>query len=316
MADYPGAIKAFVAKSDDFDIYYAAHINDLQAEVEAIETELGTDPAAAWTDLKTRLLNLLDISNLEYNSTASNITLADSNKRWQRIDNTAAIDLILPANASTNHAFTIRVLDTNDYPVTVKNNGGTVICVMQRSMVRTFIPTSTSWEVTGLERGYAWIPAAAMVSETTNGAASGTYEASTNKQKALTKDFDSTTGEYVDFTLAMPPNWNGGSLRFKIYWGHGSTTTNFGVTFRLALRAYDDSGAFDDTWGYTSYIDDTGGTAGDIYITDWTTAKTPNGSPAGMQLLQARLLRAPAQAGDTLAIDAQVLGVMMEYSRY
>lgn len=53
---YPGALDTFAVKSDGEDqIIYAAHVNDLQNSVVAVETELGTDPAGSAADLKTRL---------------------------------------------------------------------------------------------------------------------------------------------------------------------------------------------------------------------------------------------------------------------
>ena len=54
-ASYPGSIKTFTTKTDLIDTYDAAHINDPQLEITAIETELGTDVAGSATDLKTRL---------------------------------------------------------------------------------------------------------------------------------------------------------------------------------------------------------------------------------------------------------------------
>jgi|GEM_PF-6275432 len=55
MVQYPGAIKTFTSKTNKVDLVDASHINDLQEEVNAIETELGTDVAGSATDLKTRL---------------------------------------------------------------------------------------------------------------------------------------------------------------------------------------------------------------------------------------------------------------------
>lgn len=54
-ASYPGSIKTFTTKVDRVDVFEAAHVNDLQNEVVAIQTELGTDPAGSATDVKTRL---------------------------------------------------------------------------------------------------------------------------------------------------------------------------------------------------------------------------------------------------------------------
>lgn len=54
-AVYPSSLKTFTIKTNKVDLVDAAHINDIQNEVSAIETELGTDPAGSCTDLKTRL---------------------------------------------------------------------------------------------------------------------------------------------------------------------------------------------------------------------------------------------------------------------
>lgn len=59
-AVYPTSIKSFTTKTNKVDLVDAAHVNDLQAEVVAIQTELGTDPAGSETDVKTRLSHQLD----------------------------------------------------------------------------------------------------------------------------------------------------------------------------------------------------------------------------------------------------------------
>jgi hypothetical protein len=54
-ASYPGAIKSFITKVDNVDDVRAAHINDLQLEVAALETELGLNPRGLAIDLASRL---------------------------------------------------------------------------------------------------------------------------------------------------------------------------------------------------------------------------------------------------------------------
>lgn len=54
-ASYPGSVKSFTTKTNYVDLVDASHVNDLQDEVVAIETELGTDVAGSATNLKTRL---------------------------------------------------------------------------------------------------------------------------------------------------------------------------------------------------------------------------------------------------------------------
>lgn len=54
-ASYPASIKSFTTKTNLVDLVDAAHVNDLQLEVNAIETELGVNVSETAADLKTRL---------------------------------------------------------------------------------------------------------------------------------------------------------------------------------------------------------------------------------------------------------------------
>lgn len=64
---YPGSLDSFTTKTDDVTEVMAAHVNDLQTAIVAIETELGTDPAGTKTDLKTRLIQSLSTEgNLKF----------------------------------------------------------------------------------------------------------------------------------------------------------------------------------------------------------------------------------------------------------
>ena len=54
-AAYPSGVKTFTTKTNKVDLVDADHVNDLQLEVTAIETELGTDVAGSAATLKARL---------------------------------------------------------------------------------------------------------------------------------------------------------------------------------------------------------------------------------------------------------------------
>lgn len=72
---YPSTIDSFLAKVDDVDDVMAQDINELQTAVEAIETELGTDPAGSLTDVKTRLaISLSDAGYLQFQA-PTNLTI-------------------------------------------------------------------------------------------------------------------------------------------------------------------------------------------------------------------------------------------------
>lgn len=58
-ASYPGSIKTFTTKTNSTDLVDASHVNDLQDEVNAIETELGVDPAGAFATVLLALAQTL-----------------------------------------------------------------------------------------------------------------------------------------------------------------------------------------------------------------------------------------------------------------
>ncbi len=59
-ASYPSAIKTFTTLVDGVDDVLAAHQNDPNAEITAIETELGTHPRGTAADVKARLAQSLN----------------------------------------------------------------------------------------------------------------------------------------------------------------------------------------------------------------------------------------------------------------
>lgn len=52
---YPGALDSFTPKTDDVDDVLAADVNELQDGLEAVQAELGTDPAGTYATVKARL---------------------------------------------------------------------------------------------------------------------------------------------------------------------------------------------------------------------------------------------------------------------
>lgn len=59
VATYPGAIWTPTFKTDKVDLVLAEHVNRLQEEAVAVQTELGTDPAGSETNVLSRLARFL-----------------------------------------------------------------------------------------------------------------------------------------------------------------------------------------------------------------------------------------------------------------
>jgi len=161
-----------------------------------------------------------------------------------------------------------------------------------------------------------WIPAGAMTTRTTSGAASGTVETTTNKVMLKTLDFDASADEFVQFTIRMPKGWNEGTITAAFRWSHAATTTNFGVIWGIQAVAVSDDDALDVAFGTAQVVTDTGGTTNDIYETGMTAAITVGGTPAEGDMVIFQVYRdvAAYSGGDTMAIDARLHGIVLTYT--
>jgi hypothetical protein len=158
------------------------------------------------------------------------------------------------------------------------------------------------------------VPAAAMVSAITSGAAPGQIETSTNKVNQVTLDFDPSSIEYAGFTIPMPKSWNEGTVTAQFIWSHSSTSTNFGVTWGIQGLARSDDDALDTAFGTAVTVSDTGGTTNDEYITSETSAMTIGGTPAEGDVVHFRVYRDPTDGSDTMAVDARLHAVRIFFT--
>jgi len=136
----------------------------------------------------------------------------------------------------------------------------------------------------------------------------------TNKNVYDYLAFDKDAIEYAYANIPMPSDYTGGTIYFKPYWTHPATTTNFKVSWGLAVVSFSDDDTLDAAQGTAIYSNDTGGTTSDLYIGDISSAVTIAGTPVANDLVQFRCLRKADDAtNDTLAVDAYLLGFMIYY---
>jgi hypothetical protein len=152
-----------------------------------------------------------------------------------------------------------------------------------------------------------WIPAAAMTARTTNGAASGVTELTTNDIMLRSLDFDTTTEEGVGFMVAMPKSWNESTVTFKAFWTAASGSG--GVAWGLAGYALSDDDAMDTAVSGQQIVTDTLITANDMHITSESSAITIGGTPAEGDVVYFEITREVGDAADTIAADAKLLGI-------
>ena len=125
-------------------------------------------------------------------------------------------------------------------------------------------------------------------------------------------DFDQTTIEYAQWSLAMPSDYNGGVVTAAFYW---TATTGTGVVnWAIQGYSYGDDDALDATFGTAILVADTLITANDVHISAATANITLGGTPAASEFVQFQVYR-DTGATDTLAGDARLLGVRITFTR-
>jgi hypothetical protein len=132
-----------------------------------------------------------------------------------------------------------------------------------------------------------------------------------NQPDIVTLDFDASTQEYAQFSIAMPKSWNEGTVTFQPVWSHASTATNFGVVWDLQAVAISDDDAIAVAFGTAQTSTDAGGTTNDLYIGPESSAITIAGTPAASDVVFFRISRVTGNGSDTMAIDARLHGIVL-----
>lgn len=157
-----------------------------------------------------------------------------------------------------------------------------------------------------------WIPASAWIPRTTSGCGVNSLEASTNKVNYDVLEFDAAAIEYAQAMVIMPNNWNAGTITSKFHWTAASGSGD--VVWQLSGRSYANDDAIDQATGTPQTATDTLTAANDVDISPATSAITLTGTAANGNPIVYELSRKATDAGDTLAVDARLLGVEISYT--
>ena len=159
-----------------------------------------------------------------------------------------------------------------------------------------------------------WIPATAMYGPTTNPADAAQVETTATRPDMKVFDFDASTKQYTQFTVAMPKSWNEGTLTYQVYWAPSTTNTGNAI-FGLQGVACADGDTIDVAYGTAIEVTDAGiGTVEDQQITSESSAMTVAGSPAAGEQSYFQLYRDAADGSDTFTGECRVLGVKLFFT--
>ena len=228
-------------------------------------------------------------------SGAANATLTSS----------GAHDLILDTNSGTNSG-TITITDAANGDITIAPNGTGVAKAVDAA------DATSAIKIAGKET--MWVPAPAMFGPTTNPADAAQVETTATRPDLKVFDFDASTKQYTQFSVAMPKSWNEGTVTYQVYWSPSTTNTGNAI-FGLQGVACADNDTIDVAYGTAIEVTDAGiGTVEDQQITSESSAMTVAGSPAAGEQTYFQLYRDAADGSDTFTGECRVLGVKIFYT--
>ena len=159
-----------------------------------------------------------------------------------------------------------------------------------------------------------FVPANAMFGTTTNGAEAAAVETTALRPELKVLDFDASTRENAQFSIAMPKSWNLGTVTYQVFWSPSNTNTG-NCIFGVEGLACTEGDTADAVFGTAIEVTDAGiGTVEDVQMSAVSSAVTIGGSPADDDYCFFQLYRDAADGSDTFTGDARVMGVKLFYT--
>ena len=159
-----------------------------------------------------------------------------------------------------------------------------------------------------------FVPAQAMFGTTTNGADAQAVETTATRPELKLLDFDPSTNEYAQFSIAMPKSWNLGTVTYQVFWSPSNTNTDTCI-WALQGLATTEGDTADAVFGTAVEVTDYGiGTVEDVQVSAVSTAVTIAGSPADDDYTFFQIFRNAADGSDDFTGDARLLGIKLFYT--
>ena len=244
--------------------------------------------------------------------TLTNKTLTSPKIGTSILDTSGNELVLLTATGSAVNEFTLANAATGNGP-TLSATGETNVDINLNPKGSGVLKSATAAiKIAGKET--IWVPAAAMLAPTTNAADSATVETTATRPDLNVFDFDASTQQYTQFSIAMPKQWNLGTVTYQVFWSPSTTNTG-NCIFGLQGVSVSDNDTIDVAYGTAIEVTDAGiGTVEDQQVTSESSAITIAGSPADDDLTYFQLFRKAADGGDTFTGEARVLGVKVFYT--
>ncbi len=162
-----------------------------------------------------------------------------------------------------------------------------------------------------------WVPAAAMRASTTAGCAViASVETTAGRPDMFVLDFDTTTEEHAQFSIAFPKRWNLGTVTFQAFWTVSAAGTGGldGVAWGLEAVAVTADETIDVAYGTEVVVGvDAEQTLEDLFMTAESGEVTIAGTPADDDLCFFQVSRVVGSSSplDDMDADARLLGIKL-----
>ena len=217
---------------------------------------------------------------------------------------TSGTSVVLAQGASVSDIIVVTVYDVFSVADTVsKTSGG--------NFDSDITVSSSAVKVAGKETIY--VPAAAMYPNTTNGCASLAQVELSNGPEIKVLDFDASSDENAQFTVAFPDSWNEGTVTFQAFFTVTGTNTGT-VAWGLSGVAVADNDSCNTAFG-TNVVATAkahSGTSNDINVTAESGAVTVAGSPSTSEFVFFQVMR--DVSADNQSGDARLLGIKLFFT--
>ena len=213
-------------------------------------------------------------------------------------------DLILDTNAGTNSG-NITITDGANGHITLSPNGTGEVQAVDAA------DATGAVKIAGLET--IFIPTLAMFGTETNGADAQTIETTATRPVMKVLDFDPSTIEYAQFSIAMPKSWNEGTITFQAFWSPSNTDTG-DVLFGLQGVSVPNDATSDVVFGTAIYVTDAGGGAVEDVLVSPVSAAVTVASAAADTYTYFQVLRNATDAADDFTGDVRLLGIKLFYT--
>ena len=158
-----------------------------------------------------------------------------------------------------------------------------------------------------------FIPAQAMFGTTTNGAEANAIETTATRPEMKVLDFDPSTIEYAQFSIAMPKSWNLGTITFQAFWSPSSTDTGDMLLGLQGVGVANDATS-DVTFDAAVDVTDTaGGAVEDVMVSPVSGNVTVKGVAADTYTYF-QVARNATSGSDDFTGDVRLLGIKIFYT--